>query len=340
MPKKSGVVLIVSLVIILALGLSAQSKKRKTSAPKPAEKKAQTAPTTNNKPKGIRSKISVYDFATKTTRVVYTEDKLWEAPNWTADGNWLLANSGGALYRIPVTGGTPQRIGIPDSFGCNNDHGISPDGRTLAISASHGDPKGSQVFVTTLDGIAPRLVTQEAPSYFHGWSPDGKWLAFVGERGGHFNIFRVGVNGGTEERLTSAPAYDDGPDYSPDGKWIYINTDRSGSWDIWRFPADGAGAKDAKAERVTNDDLEDWFPHPSPDGKWLIFLSFPHGTKGHDGKMKIQLRMIPMPAPEPGVAPVKPQLVTEFFGGQGTINVNSWSPDSKKFAFVSYEVLP
>ncbi len=339
MPKNFRVVLIVSLVIIFVLSLTAQSKKRKTSAAKPAEKKAQTAAAPAPE-KRIRSKISVYDFATKTTRVVYTEDKLWEAPNWTADGNWLLVNSGGALYRIPVSGGAPQRIGVPDSFGCNNDHGISPDGRTLAISASHGNPRGSQVFVTTLDGIAPRLVTENAPSYFHGWSPDGQWLTFVGERGGHFNIFRVGVTGGAEERLTSAPAYDDGPDYSPDGKWIYINTDRSGSWDIWRFPSDGAGPKDAKAERITNDDLEDWFPHPSPDGKWLVFLSFPHGTKGHDVKTNIQLRMIPMPAPEPGRTPVKPQVVTEIFGGQGTINVNSWSPNSRQFAFVSYEVLP
>ena len=342
MRQQHRILLLFLLFVLISTGVFGQARKRKTSPPKAPQKKAQTAPSTvpERNPTKVRSKISIYDFGSKTTRVVYTEDKLWEAPNWTADGNWLLANSGGAIYRIPVAGGTPQRIGVPEAYVCNNDHGISPDGRNLAISASHGNANGSQVFVTTLDGIAPRLVTDNAPSYFHGWSPDGQWLAFVGERGGHFNIFRVGMNGGTEERLTSAPAYDDGPDYSPDGKWIYINTDRSGSWDIWRFPADGAGAKDAKAERVTNDDLEDWFPHPSPDGKWLIFLSFPHGTKGHDVKTKIQLRMIPMPAPNPGVAPVKPQVVTEFFGGQGTINVNSWSPDARQFAFVSYEVLP
>jgi hypothetical protein len=327
----------------MAINLSAQQKKHPPSKSKaPAKKDSDAAvktPGTKN-PTRVRSKISIYDLATKNVRVVYTEDKLWEAPNWTADGNWLVANSGGALYRIPVSGGVPVRIGLPESYVCNNDHGISPDGRLVAISAGYGNPKGSQVFVTTLDGIAPRLLTQDAPSYFHGWSPDGKWLAFVGERGGHFNIFRVGVMGGTEERLTSAPAYDDGPDYSPDGQWIYINTDRSGGWDIWRFPADGAGANDAKAERITNDALEDWFPHPSPDGKWLIFLSFPHGTKGHDAKTTIQLRRIPMPVVQSGAAPAKPEVLTEFFGGQGTINVNSWSPDSKQFAFVSYEVLP
>lgn len=295
----------------------------------------------NRNPTHVRSRISIYDLATKSARVVYTADKLWEAPNWSPDGKFLLANSGGALYRIPVSGkGDPEKVPLDGSYECNNDHGISPDGKQVAISAAHGNPKGSQVFVTTMEGAPPRLITENAPSYFHGWSPDGQWLAFVGERGGHFNIFRVKADGGSEERLTSAQAYDDGPDYSPDGKWIYINTDRSGGWDIWRFPAEGAGANDAKAERVTDDPLEDWFPHPSPDGRWLVFLSFPHGTKGHDVKTKIQLRMIPMPGPQAGVAPSKPEVLTDFFGGQGTINVNSWSPDSQQFAFVSYEVIP
>ncbi len=288
-------------------------------------------------PTHVRSKISIYDLATKQVRVLYTDDKLWEAPNWSLDGKYLLANSGGALYRIPVSGGAPQKIDLDSSYACNNDHGISPDGKWLAISAAHGNPKGSQVFVATIDGKAPRVVTPAAPSYFHGWSPDGKWLAFVGERNGHFNIFRIKPEGGDEERLTSAPAYDDGPDYSPDGKWIYINTDRSGSWDVWRFPAQGAGKNDEHAQRITSDGMEDWFPHPSPDSKWLVFLSFPHGTEGHNVKTKIQLRMIPMPGNNP--AETAPEVLTEFFGGQGTINVNSWSPDSKAFAFVSYELM-
>jgi Tol biopolymer transport system component len=190
------------------------------------------------------------------------------------------------------------------------------------------------------------MVTANIPSYFHGWSRDGRWLAFVGERGGNFDIYRVSSTGGKEERLTSSPGFDDGPDYSPDGKWIYINTDRSGGWDIWRFPAEGAGPGDSKAERVTGDAGEDWFPHPSPDGKRLLFLTFPAGTKGHDFKTAVQLRMIPLPSsdapaqlPKNGDDDAIPVL-TQFFGGQGSINVNSWSPDSKKFAFVSYELLP
>ena len=285
----------------------------------------------------IHSKISVYDVTEKSTRVVYTTDKLFEAPNWSRDGKQLIANSGGDLYRIPLDGGEPEKIDIGTAgYQCNNDHSFSPDERLLAISCSSASSEESQVYLTALDGKPPRLMTPKAPSYFHGWSPDGKWLAFVGERNGNFNLFRVPVTGGEEQRLTSKKSYDDGPDYSPDGNWIYFNSDRSGSWDIWRLPANGAGPDDKKAERVTSDELEDWFPHPSPDGKWLVFLSFPHGTKGHDERTNIQFRMMPLPGKKLKPGPI--EKVLDLFGGQGTINVNSWSPDSKKFAFVAYEI--
>ena len=298
----------------------------------------------NQNPSNVRSRISIYDLDSKSVNVVYTADKLWEAPNWSPDGKYLLANSGGALYRFtlnPDGQAQPEKLALDAAYECNNDHGITRDGKLLAFSAKHGSSHESQVFVASSDGANPRLVTPNSPSYFHGWSPDGKWLAFVGERGDYFNIFRIPVGGGGEQGLTSSPVADDGPDYSPDGKWIYINSNRSGGWDIWRFPPEGAGPVDAKAERITSDELEDWFPHPSPDGKWMVFLSFPKGTPGHNVKTKVQLRMIPMPRDAAGKGAVGSiQVLTEIFGGQGTINVNSWSPDSKKFAFVSYELLP
>jgi Tol biopolymer transport system component len=178
-------------------------------------------------------------------------------------------------------------------------------------------------------------MTPLAPSYFHGWSPDAKWLAFVGQRDGKFTLFRVPAAGGPEERLTSK-GYDDGPEYSPGGKWIYFNSNRNGGWDIWRIPADGGGPDDAKAERVTSDDVEDWFPHFSPNGKWMLIFGFPHGTTNHNDKMDgVVLRL--MPAPGDKLKPAHPEELVKFFGGQGTINVNSWSPDSKKFAYVVYE---
>lgn len=283
-----------------------------------------------------KSRISIYDLASKSIHIVYASDRVFEAPNWSPDGKYLLSNSGGNLFRIPLDGAAePQKIDLGSISRCNNDHGISQDGKWLALSASPGRGE-SQVFLASIDGAHPRLMTPKAPSYFHGWSPDGRWLAFVGQRNGIFNLYRVAAAGGDEERLTSQAAYDDGPDYSPDGRWIYFNSNRSGNWDIWRMPADGAGAADEKAQQVTWDELEDWFPHPSPDGKWLVFLSFPKGTEGHDAEMEVSLRLMPLPGAK--IEPAAIQILGKVFGGQGTINVNSWSPDSKKFAFVSYEI--
>jgi TolB protein len=287
-----------------------------------------------------RSKISIYDLKTKAVHTVYQADEVFEAPNWSHDGKFLLSNSRGKLFRIPVEGnGQPEALNIDSSLRCNNDHDFSPDGKAIAISCSAPSSRQSQVYTVAADGSNLKQVVSKAPSYFHGWSPDGKYLAFVGQRNGHFNLFRVPVGGGDEERLTSKPAYDDGPDYSPDGKWIYFNSNRSGGWDIWRMPAAGAGPDDAKAEQVTNDESEDWFPHPSPNGKWLLMFSFPKGTAGHNDRLDgVALRLMPMPGKK--LKPAHPQVLTTFFGGQGTINVNSWSPDSKRFAFVIYEPLP
>ncbi len=157
--------------------------------------------------------------------------------------------------------------------------------------------------------------------------------------GSSTDLYRVPVAGGAEERLTVDPAYDDGTDYSRDGRWIYFNSNRGGGWNIWRIPSDGAGPDDRKAEQVTSDDLEDWFPHPSPDGRWLLFLSFPHGTEGHNNRnQKVQIRIIEMPGET--MRHAEPRVLLELQGGQGTINVNSWSPDSKHFAYVTFQVKP
>ncbi len=286
-----------------------------------------------------RSRIVIYNLKTREQKVLFQADEIWEAPNWTVDGGFLLANSGGNLYRLAVDGsGKPEKLDVGEGMRCNNDHGFTRDGKMLAFSASAQGSGGSQVYVAAADGSGRRAMTTPAPSYFHGWSPDGKWLAIVANRTGNYDLFRIPVEGGSEQQLTSNPGYDDGPDYSPDGRWIYFNSNRANNnYDIWRMPADGAGPDDAKAEQVTSDEWEDWFPHPSPDGKRLVFLSFPKGTADHNGKMDIALRMLPMPGKKAGKT--QPETVLKIFGGQGTINVNSWAPDSRRFAFVTYEVL-
>jgi TolB protein len=287
-----------------------------------------------------RSRVAVYDLNTNAARVVHEGDGVWEAPNWSRDGRFLLVNSEGRLYRISLgNSSAPEPLGLDSSLRANNDHDFSPDGKRLAISASSSASRQSQIYIANADASGHRLVVSKAPSYFHGWSPDARYLAFVANRDGkQFDLFRVPTAGGDEERLTVDPAADDGPDYSPDGKWIYFNSNRGGGWNIWRVPADGGGPEDRLAQRVTGDPLEDWFPHPSPDGKLLLFLSFPAGTVGHnDRTLRVQLRIVPMPGEH--IADVQPQTVTEMTGGQGTINVNSWSPDSRRFAYVAYEMV-
>ena len=213
----------------------------------------------------LRSRLFIYDLHDGSSRLVYSADSIWEAPNWSPDGKYLIANSGGGIYKLvlkPDGMVEPQRVAVPANFQCNNDKAISPDGKKIAFSATVPPHKGSQVFLADADGSNVKLVAPDSPSYFHGWSPDNKTLAFVAQRNGsgQYDIYSLPADGGREKQLTSNIHHDDGPDYSPDGKWIYINSDRSGKEAVWRFPLDGAGTNDAKAEMVVSDGLEDWFP--------------------------------------------------------------------------------
>jgi TolB protein len=283
----------------------------------------------------IQSKVSIYDISSKKVEVIYTADRVFEAPNWSPDGTFLMVNSGGDLYRLaPSAGAEPQKISLSEKVSANNDHGITKDGKKIAISG-RGQGTGSQVYIANVDGSKARLTASGVPSYFHGFSPDGKWFAYTGERAGNFDLYRMDVEGGLEERLTTHKALDDGPDYSPDGKWIYLNSERTGHNQVWRIPADGAGEKDEWAEHVVKSETSDWFPHPSPNGKSLVFISCPKGTRGHPPYRQVQLRVMSMPGDK--LKKIEPVTIVTMLGGQGTINVNSWSPDSKKFAYVSYE---
>jgi Tol biopolymer transport system component len=273
--------------------------------------------------------LEVVTLDTGERKVIYRARRKFEAPNWSRDGKLFYFNQGGAIYTLPVAGGTPAKLDTGDAVGCNNDHGLSPDGKWLAIS--HNVKGASQISIVPSGGGAPRRLTfAKEPSYWHGWSPDGKTLAYCAQRNKEFDVYTIPVEGGEETRMTTAAGLDDGPDYAPDGKHIYFNSDRTGVMRIWRMNADGTD------QRQVTDDAEyaDWFPHPSPDGRWLVFLSYDKGVKGHPANQDVVLRIMPLGGG-------RPRVLATLFGGQGTINVPSWSPDSRQIAFVSYlPVLP
>lgn len=284
----------------------------------------------------LHSTLETIDTASTDRRVVYHAKGHFEAPNWSRDGLSFVFNSEGRLYRLPAGGGKPSRIDTGFAQRCNNDHGLSPDGSQIVISDQTEEDGQSRIYVLPATGVAegeePRLVTDKAPSYWHGWSPDGKTLAYCAERNGEYDIYTIPVaegpvEAGGEKRLTDAPGLDDGPDYSPDGRFLYFNSIRTGTTQVWRIDAPNGG----NPTQLTHDDRQNWFPHPSPDGKWIVYLSYEPHVREHPANQDVELRMIPAGGGEP-------RVLATLFGGQGTINVPSWSPDSRRVAFVSYQL--
>src|SRR6266481_2297266 len=272
--------------------------------------------------------LEIITVASTDRRAIYVAPERFEAPNWMPDGKTLLFNRNGRIEKIPATGGTPQTIDTGFATRCNNDHGISPDGTQLVISDNSQEEHRSLVYIVAIGGGAPRRITQNSPSYWHGWSPDGKTLAFVGERNGDFDIYAIPAAGGEESQLTTAKGLDDGPEYTPDGKYIYFNSERTGHMQIWRMRADGS-----EQEQIMFGEDNDWFPHLSPDGQQMVFVTFDPSVKGHPENKDVMLRMMTL-------KDKKVTVLAKLFGGQGTMNVPSWSPDGKQFAFVSYQLVP
>jgi TolB protein len=273
-----------------------------------------------------QSRLEVISIKTGEREIVYETSDHIEAPNWSRDGRTFLFNSHGHIYTLPRSGGKPEPLETGSATRCNNDHGLSPDGRWLVVS--HEPEADSLIYILPSKGGTPRQVTALGPSYWHGWSPDGKTLAYCARRDGNYDIYTIaadGENSTAEKRLTTAPGLDDGPDYSPDGRTIYFNSVRSGHMRIWKMTTDGSDQRPLTFDEAYGD----WFPHPSPDGKWLVFLSYDKDVEGHPPEKDVALRVM---SSKGG----KPRVLARLFGGQGTINVPSWSPDSRYVAFVSY----
>ena len=269
--------------------------------------------------------MNVFDGKRK---VIMEKNSRFEAPNWMPNGKELLFKMEGSLFTIPINGGETKKLNTGSADQLNNDHCISFDGKMLGIS--HNDGKGSNVFVLPLSGGEPKAVTTEAPSYLHGWAANNKELVYVAQRGGTniYDIYKKSINGGKEVKLTNNKNLEhaDGCEYSPDGKYIYYNGSKNGgTMQLWRMKPDGTGK-----EQLTFDEYNDWFPHISPDGKWIAFISFKPdiALNSHPSFKQVMLRLMP-------VSGGAPKVIAHLYGGQGTINVNSWSPDSTHIAFVS-----
>jgi Tol biopolymer transport system component len=279
--------------------------------------------------RGVFSILETMDVDSGKRTVLREFDDTIEAPNWTGDGKYLIYNRNGLIYRYELATGSITEIYTGCCTGCNNDHVLSPDGKSIAVSNCTYEDGQSRIYTLPLTGGEPALITPIAPSYLHGWSPDGKTFAYCAERNGQFDIYTIPVRGGREKQLTDMPSLDDGPEYSPDGKYIWFNSTRSGLMQIWRMEADGSNQV-----QMTFDESNNWFGHVSPDGERVVFISYRKGDvepDKHPPNKHVQIRLMSAKGGDF-------RVIAELFGGQGTINVNSWSPDSKTIAFVSYRL--
>jgi TolB protein len=270
---------------------------------------------------GQTAELYVVEVVTNRSRVVFASSTLlFEAPNWVGDR--LIVNGDGGLFAVPAGGGELEPIelgGVPE---INNDHVVAPDGSTVYVSAEDG-----HLYAVPLAGGAGRRVSNEhgVHHYLHGISPDGERLAYIGleNRDGRriTNVYTVPVTGGADVQVTDDEFADDGSEYGPDGEWIYFNSERAGQAQLFRI-------KGEVVEQLTSDERVNWFPHPSPDGSLIAYVSFPPGTEGHPADVAdVRVRLL-----EDG----KVREVATVFGGQGTMNVPSWSPDGQYFAYVAY----
>ena len=281
----------------------------------------------------LGSVLEILDVHSGRLEKVYESKQPLEAPNWLRDGSALIYNlSGrapgwGRLQRFDLATRKPSLLSTDPNNRNNNDHVLSFDGTMLGISDQSPEHGGqSCIFTLPALGGTPKRITPLTPSYLHGWSPDGKFLTYTGGRSNKFDIYRIPSDGsGPEIRLTDAAGLNDGPEYTPDGKYIYFNSSRTGKMQIWRMKPDGSDQ-----EQITNDQCNNWFPHISPDGKWMVIISFPADINpaDHPYYQQCYLRILPVDGG-------KPRVIAYVYGGQGTINVPSWSPDSQRIAFVS-----
>ena len=280
-----------------------------------------------------RSILCILDTVTGEVKKLHTFDGVIEAPNWMqTDEDSLIFNSDGFVFRYRISEDTATKICTGACSNCNNDHVLSPDEKRLAVS--HSDSGWmSRIYTLPVEGGEPTLVTENAPSFLHGWSPDGEELAYCAFRdhgkGYEVDIYVVPAGGGEEKRLTENAGFNDGPEYSPDGQHIWFISTRSGLMQCWRMNRDGS-----EPRQMTFRERNNWFPHVSPNGEKVVYLSYSRDgldPSEHLPNMWVELGLMNADGSDD-------RTILSFFGGQGSINVNSWHKDSRHLAFVMYEL--
>ena len=278
------------------------------------------------------SYIQTIDIKTGKIDTILIAEGRYEAPNWHPD-NYLVLNFNGKIYKLGLADKQLTEINTGSINQIMDDHGLSPDGRWIAITSFDMSTPSQKLYkfsmyIVPATGGQPKKIISQDLSFWHGWSPDGKTIAYCGGDYTNLDVYTIPVEGGAAKRLTDAQGLDDGPDYSRDGKYIYFHSYRSGRMQIWRMHTDGS-----QQEQMTFDENANWFPHPSPDNKWVAYIAYTTDEKqNHPFGKNVKLRLM-----NPKTKAVK-DITPVFYGGAGTINTPSWSPDSRKFAFVSYSV--
>jgi Tol biopolymer transport system component len=262
--------------------------------------------------------------------VVRTVPSYMQAASWAPDGGSIYVHEAGRIERIPYlppgVGGVPQVLDTGALVDCSGNYGLSPDGKSLALSCAASRGGMHQVYVLAVQEQGPphRVTVGGESSFFHAWSPDSRSIAFTRGSADRADIFTIEAAGGTELRLTR-DTVNDGPDYSADGKLIYFDSSRSGSTQIWRMKIDGSGA-----EQLTDDESLNSSPHVSRDGRTIAFLSRTPTLRPGIGASSIKLMSF---------SDGQIRTLVNFQGDRGSFSMYAWG-DANHLAFVSYQMLP
>lgn len=276
------------------------------------------------------SYLEIFDITTRESVVVQKFNYLIEAPNWSKDGKSLYYNSKGNIYKLDLETKEINQLDIKFATRCNNDHVISPCGKYIGVSHEAKEDGVPHVYIAPIAGGNPTLITATGPSYLHGWSNDGKTLIYTGRRNGEMDIYSIPVIGGEEIKLTFTENVNDGSEFEWNDEFIWFNSVRTGLMQAWKMKPDGS----EQTQMTFDENWNTWFPHISPDQKKVAMIAYKKGDlepHAHPPHKNVELRMMNLDGSNV-------ETLVKLFGGQGTINVNSWAPCSTKFAYVRYEL--